>query len=749
MKKQMIGLLFFLCLVGVIGKSGARAADRPEMRAFWADGFNAGYKTPLQVEELLQRLHDAHCNAIFAQVRKGGDAYYASHYEPWAKDDQDHFDALAYLIQKAHALNPPIAVHAWINTCAVGGNGNNPFNIVHLHPEWLALNPQGADFDGEATKIDPGNPGAADWTFRVYLDVARHYDVDGIHFDFVRYGGKEWGYNPVSVARFQQRYGDRTDIKRLPDSDLPDPDDATWKQWRRDQVTNMVRKVYAHAAQVHPNVVVSAAVITWGDGPHTEEEWSTKSAAMNRTMQDWRGWLQEGMIDLACPMTYFQADFHTDWQQRWSAFIKDHQYRRAATVAVGTWFNTIPQSLELMRIAREKSDRGHWPYGVLLYSYAGTNASETRGANGRRTDLTYQPEFYAMLGSPSHYAPTPPFPAEAALPPMPWKTDPKQGHLKGFVLTADLDPLDGATVTVRGRGKTYTRATDGTGFYALIGLPPGNYTVRVTAPGYQAQTGKATLSAGKVTTTPFTLGGAATPRTPSLAALQGRPANGAPVRLENLLVTLGSDTFPVNLYVLDSHGIGMRVRLAAPPPLPFQPGDIVAVNATLLPVDGEPTLDRAIVRLTDMAPMTALPAPRAVTATELAAGTFPTGVPIRLAGSVIEVNLDGFTLDVDGTRVGVPLTGLKDFGVEATRLTLTAPVAGTRVSVTGFGSMTSTPTGAPRLIRLRPAGPDAVQVLPAVSLWQNPRARTVALCLFRRPAGSAPEKQTYPQINTD
>src|SRR5581483_11609999 len=50
-----------------------------------------------------QRLQAAHCNAIFAQMRKGGDAYYLSRYEPWAKDDQNHFDALAYLIQKAHA----------------------------------------------------------------------------------------------------------------------------------------------------------------------------------------------------------------------------------------------------------------------------------------------------------------------------------------------------------------------------------------------------------------------------------------------------------------------------------------------------------------------------------------------------------------------------------------------------------------------------------------------------------------------
>jgi uncharacterized lipoprotein YddW (UPF0748 family) len=51
--------------------------------------------------------------------------------------------------------------------------------------------------------VDPGHPDAADWTFRVYLDVARHYDVDGIHFDFVRYGGANWGYVAGNVKWHQ------------------------------------------------------------------------------------------------------------------------------------------------------------------------------------------------------------------------------------------------------------------------------------------------------------------------------------------------------------------------------------------------------------------------------------------------------------------------------------------------------------------------------------------------------------------
>lgn len=92
----------------------ASAVAAQELRAFWADGFSAGFKTPEQVDLLLQRLRLANCNAIFAQVRKSGDAYYQSRYEPWAADHPQRFDSLAYLIEKAHNGKPRIQVHAWI-----------------------------------------------------------------------------------------------------------------------------------------------------------------------------------------------------------------------------------------------------------------------------------------------------------------------------------------------------------------------------------------------------------------------------------------------------------------------------------------------------------------------------------------------------------------------------------------------------------------------------------------------------------
>ena len=239
------------------------------------DGFNDGFHTPAECDLLLARVRASHMNAVVpVQMRKRADAYYASHYEPWATDDPEHFDALEYFCRQAHV--PPmlrIQVHAWVNACAVGGN-KGPQSLVKLHPDWLSLSDTGEDYDGESTKIDPGNPAAADWTYRVYLDIVRHYDVDGIDMDFIRYGGSgktvgHWGYNPVSVAR----YNAHTARRAAPGND------PAWQQWRRDQVTALVRRVSLEAHALKPHLIVSAATICWGDGPKDDAEYEAKSAS--------------------------------------------------------------------------------------------------------------------------------------------------------------------------------------------------------------------------------------------------------------------------------------------------------------------------------------------------------------------------------------------------------------------------------------------------------------------------------------
>jgi uncharacterized lipoprotein YddW (UPF0748 family) len=67
---------------------------------------------------------------------------------------------------------------------------------------------------------------------------------------------------------------------------------ARWIQWKKDQITGLVRDLRADLDVSGRNLKLTAAVI------------ADQSAALNRYLQDWPEWLREGIIDAAIPMAY-------------------------------------------------------------------------------------------------------------------------------------------------------------------------------------------------------------------------------------------------------------------------------------------------------------------------------------------------------------------------------------------------------------------------------------------------------------
>ena len=543
-------------------------ADRPELRAFWVDGFNDGFKTPAQCDMLLHRLRAMHCNAVFVQMRKRADAYYQSHYEGWASDDAGRFDALRYLCDHAHAAGHlRIQVHAWVNACAVGGNATaGP--LTKQHPEWLSLSDTGADFDTESTKIDPGNPEAAEWTYRIYMDIVRHYDLDGIHLDFIRYGGNgktvgHWGYNAVSVARYDKRYGV---------TGQPQWDDPRWRAWRRAQVTALVRRVYVNATALKPRLIVSAATICWGEAPANDAEYNAKSAAYTEVFAPWRDWMREGILDLNCPMTYFRAAKSLPNWQGWITFAKDHQYGHLAAPGVGAYLNPVGDTLAMLRDTRAKTAAGHRAAGAVVYCY-----DTPTGVNGQEVE-----------GDPALFAALPTvFTGDVVPPPMPWKTAPKTGALMGMLLSGDgLTPVDGAQVTATRHDEKVRRTgqSDGNGWFGFASLPPGTYHVRAVWPGdadgkdvvYRAEM---RVHPGQTArTVAVTANGAAAV---SHVAGIGEQPEGGKVLLDGMLVTSGSDQLGDHFFVAD--GLGQTPVQVDVPNLvpPTVAGDHVIVAGTL------------------------------------------------------------------------------------------------------------------------------------------------------------------------
>lgn len=464
-------------------------AQTTEYRALWVDAFNAGFKSTNEVRTLVAEARAGRFNTLMVEVRKRGDAYYDSRFEPRAADIPSGFDPLACLIAEAHQGTPRLEVHAWIVTYPIWNRAtsspaqlNHPFN---LHPDWLGRNVSGETFDGSNFTFDPGHPEVQRHTFNVGMDLIARYDIDALQLDYVRFPGNSWGYNPVSVERFNQRFGR---------AGTPGPDDETWKQFRRDQVTALVRKLYLNAMAIRPGVKITAATIASTPSAQTLADWPATSAYAN-VLQDWRAWMEEGILDLNLPMAYFRQPANgTDWA-RWSQFIKDHRYGRHAAPGAGWYLNSISNNIYQLRSTRQATASGNSANGMAGYSYAATCTNGTRA------------QFFAALTTRTAHdsSATPVFSTIATPPDMPWKIQPTLAHVMGYVLDDTTgEALDGATLALAGPVQR-TMESDATGFFGAAHLPPGEYTVTAHFDGLEDAVVSAALSAGKVSSNTFRL----------------------------------------------------------------------------------------------------------------------------------------------------------------------------------------------------------------------------------------------------
>jgi uncharacterized lipoprotein YddW (UPF0748 family) len=510
-----------------------------QYRVLWVDTFNTPLNNHSDVAAVVADATAAHANAVFAQVRRRGDAWYREALEPLPDGVPiaSGFDPLADLITEAHGAG--IEVHAF---AVLGAIWNRPpsqppsspqhvFNQHGFDPQtgqphagranWLTrtLLSDGGPIShggyrlGNDFWIDPGHPDAAAYTVEVLLHLMGHYDLDGLHLDRIRYPelavagqtpatGASIGYNPTSVARFQRRHG-------LPGGGPPpDPGDPEWSQWRRDQVTGLVRRVYLGALALKPALKVSAALIAFGAGPTSETAWPAAEAFW-RVHQDWRAWTQEGVVDLAVPMAYKTE--HTAAGQaafdQWTQWAVQHQYDRAALIGQGAYLNAIEGTLRQTRRALALSPAGQRVQGVAFFSMANTNATVASNPHsippGQATPRRPFAEFASALvtgrsvdGAVSYEDlatnPTPVFAAPAAVPELAWKVDPQVGHLLGSVTDEAGQPVDAGEVMISRVGDgpappvgrtSVTTATDGGGVYGGVDLAVGRYQVTVTPLG--------------------------------------------------------------------------------------------------------------------------------------------------------------------------------------------------------------------------------------------------------------------------
>ncbi len=187
-------------LLSLCACAAATAAEPPpvarEFRGAWiATVANIDWpsKPGLPVDEqkrelvkLLDLAVELNLNAVVLQVRPACDALYASTLEPWSpfltgtmgQAPDPFYDPLEFAVTEAHRRG--LELHAWFNPY----RASHPSYKGHLSPNHISrTHPEFVKQYGEYLWLDPGEPGAAEHSLAVIMDVVRRYDVDGVHFD--------------------------------------------------------------------------------------------------------------------------------------------------------------------------------------------------------------------------------------------------------------------------------------------------------------------------------------------------------------------------------------------------------------------------------------------------------------------------------------------------------------------------------------------------------------------------------------
>lgn len=285
--------LFLVFLAFSIHWMAPSQESATQIRAVWlttnwqldwpSSGLNAeGQKR--QLLDILDSLQKLNFNTILFQVRIRGSVLYKSSMEPMSTfvrtngRDGRPFDPLSFAIAECHKRN--MECHAWMVTYPLGSQGT----FSPKKQDFLKRNQEICKLYKGEWYLDPGNPKTNEYLLSIVKEIVAGYDVDGIHFDYIRYPDEN------------QNFPDRNTFKKYGNGQALD-------SWRRDNVTRFVTQAYNYVKQTKPWVQVSSSPIgIYRSLSGKGEKWS----GFESVYQDTYNWLKLGVQDAVYPMMYYE-----------------------------------------------------------------------------------------------------------------------------------------------------------------------------------------------------------------------------------------------------------------------------------------------------------------------------------------------------------------------------------------------------------------------------------------------------------
>jgi len=323
-----------------------------EHRAFWCHG--AFGVDGMTWDEAIKHLADNGFTAILPNMCWGGSAAYESRVLPVAPEVKDKGDQIALCAAACRKYG--LECHVWKVNWNLFGRGPKDFRDRMRRDGRTQV---GFDGKPEADWLCPSHPENQRLEIDAMVEIATKYDVDGIHFDYIRYPDADYCFCAGCRERFEKTLGRKVanwpaDVRR--DEDLR----GKWLDFRRSNITAVVAAVSETVRKARPKVKISAAVFP---------NWPVDRDGIG---QDWKLWCDRGYLDFVCPMDYTPstAEFEglVERQVAWAGKVPCYP-----GIGLSVW---SPACDVLNLVDKVAVTRRYKTGGFTVFQYAGAEARE-------------------------------------------------------------------------------------------------------------------------------------------------------------------------------------------------------------------------------------------------------------------------------------------------------------------------------------------------------------------------------------
>lgn len=254
-----------------------------EFRAFWCH--EASGVKGMNWDQAIRILAENGFTAVLPNMLWGGVTFYPSDVLAVHESARDH-DYLSECLAACRKYG--VQCHVWKVNWNMSGRTPLAFR-EQMQREGRTQVSYSGQAQGEW--LCPSHPLNRKLEIDSMVELATRYDVDGIHFDYIRYPDALHCYCPGCRSRFEQATG--SVVRNWPADVRTKPEmEARWNDFRRSNIDAVVGAVAETVHRLRPGVKVSAAVF---------RIWETDRDAV---AQDWKLWCDRGWLDFVCPMDY-------------------------------------------------------------------------------------------------------------------------------------------------------------------------------------------------------------------------------------------------------------------------------------------------------------------------------------------------------------------------------------------------------------------------------------------------------------